>query len=161
MKNKVLPLLAISLITLTSCKFLNIISSSEEEVDVYDLDKINNEDDISQAFDYKATVRFKDNEPLIPYVTLQEYANFYESHYAKGVNSRYSKSPSGVTWSVFKDDELYFLTEINFTSKQIIVGGSLDATFKDDDSPRDLKALNYGANIKYDGKYLSGNGFAY
>lgn len=161
MKNKILPLLAISFISLTSCTFINSLISTTKEVGVYNLDKMQSGDDISKGYDFTIEPRFKESEPLIPYLTLKQYAALYDSHFASDVKSTITKNAMSVTWTIYRGEDLYFLTEIDFVSKNVVVGGSLEATFKEGDSPRDLRALSYGADTKYDGKYLSGNGFAY
>jgi len=161
MKNKILPLIAISLVTLTSCKFFNLNISHPEGIDVYNLDRFTSGEDIENAYDTTINARFKDSEPLIPYLTLKDYAALYASHFDTDVTSNYSKSPLSVSWSVYRGEALYFLTEIDFSTKQIVMAGSLQAAFKAGDSPKDLTALNYGASVKYDDKYLSGNGFSY
>ena len=161
MKNKILPLLAISVLSLTSCSIFNSLISTSEEVGVYNLDKMQSGDDISKGYDFTIEPRFKETEPLIPYLTLKQYASLYESHFADDVESNITKSATSVAWTIYRGEDLYFLTEIDFASKRLVVGGSLEATFKEGDSPRDLRALSYGADTQYDGKYLSGNGFAF
>ena len=49
MKNKILPLLAISVLSLTSCSIFNSLISTSEEVGVYNLDKMQSGDDIEKA----------------------------------------------------------------------------------------------------------------
>ena len=161
MKNKILPLLTISVLSLTSCSIFNSLISTSEEVGVYNLDKMQSGDDISKGYDFTIEPRFKETEPLIPYLTLKQYASLYESHFADDVESNITKSATSVAWTIYRGEDLYFLTEIDFASKRLVVGGSLEATFKEGDSPRDLRALSYGADTQYDGKYLSGNGFAF
>ncbi len=161
MKHKIVPLLAISFISLTSCNFFSSLLSVSEEVGVYNLDKIKSGDDIEKAHDITINARFKETEPLIPYLTLKQYASLYESHFADDVESNITKSATSVAWTIYRGEDLYFLTEIDFASKRLVIGGALDATFKEDDSPRDLRSLTYGAITNYDGKYLSGNGFAF
>ena len=161
MKSKIFPLIAVLAVSLTSCNIFNIAKYDKSEVNVYNLDKISDGDDISKGYDLTVNALFKETEPLIPYLTLKDYASLYESHFAEGVVSKYSKSASGATWMVYRDDELYFVSDISFATKTVTIGGSLSATFKDDDSPKDTRALTYGANTTYDGKYLSGLGYAY
>ena len=160
MKHKIFPLIAVSLLSLTACNFFGSFSSHAEDIGVYNLDKFQDGDSIEQAYDLTIKARFKDNEPYIPYLTLKQYSSLYESHFADGFVSKYSKSTSYASWSVSCNGELYFATEINFIYKTVYVAGSLEACFKEDDSPRDLKALNYGADISYEGDYLNGNGYA-
>ena len=160
MKNKILPLIAISILTLTSCNFFGSISSYSERIRVYNLDKFEDGESIEKAYDLSINARFKNNEPYIPYLTLRDYASLYESHFADGFTSTFSKNSGGVSWSVSHAGELYFVTEISFISKVVRIAGSLEACFNEDNSPRDLRALNYGADISYEGDYLSGGGYA-
>ena len=159
MKNKILPLLAVAIVSLTSCTLFKNNASHVQRICIYNLDKIQDGDDIENAFDTAVDARFKDNEPYIPYITLGQYASLYDSRLAEGFESKYTKTSSSATWSIFHDKDLYFFTQINFLSKQVTVGGSIEATFKDEVA-QDTASLNYQANISYDGKYLSGNGFA-
>ena len=159
MKNKILPLLAVAIVSLTSCSLFKNNASISEEVGVYNLDNIQDGDAINNAFDTTITARFKENEPYIPYITLAQYASFYESRLADGFESKYSKSGSNVTWSIYNGEDLYFITQINFLSKQVTTGGSIETAFKEEVA-QDTAALNYQADFKYDGRYLSGNGFA-
>ena len=75
MKNKILPLLAISVLSLTACSIFNSLISTSEEVGVYNLDKMQSGDDIEKAHDITINARFKETEPLIPYLTLKQYAS--------------------------------------------------------------------------------------
>ena len=159
MKNKILPLLAVTIISLTSCSLFKSNSSIAQDVSVYNLDAIQDGDTIDSAFDTTITARFKENEPYIPYITLKQYASLYDSRLAEGFESKYSKSGSNVTWSIYNGEDLYFITQINFLSKQVTTGGSIETAFKEEVA-QDTAALNYQADFKYDGRFLSGNGFA-
>ena len=159
MKNKILPLLAVTIISLTSCTLFKNNASYGQTVGVYNLDQIQNGDAIDSALTMSIDARFKENEPYIPYITLKQYASFYESRLADGFINKYNKTSTSVVWSIYKGEDLYFYTQINFMSKQVTIGGSLEATFKDE-VERDTKALNYQADFTYGGQYLSGNGFA-
>ena len=159
MKNKILPLLAVTIVSLTSCTLFKNNASYAQTIGIYNLDRIQNGDDIGNALDMTIDARFKENQPYIPYITLGQYASLYDSRLAEGFVSKYSKSSSSVTWSIYHDKDLYFYTQINFLSKQVTVGGSIEATFKSE-VVQDTAALTYQADISYNGKYLSGNGFA-
>ena len=159
MKNKILPLLAVTIVSLTSCALFKNNASYAQTIGIYNLDRIQNGDDIGNALDMTIDARFKENQPYIPYITLGQYASLYDSRLAEGFESKYSKSSSSVTWSIYHDKDLYFYTQINFLSKQVTVGGSIEATFKSE-VVQDTAALTYQADISYNGKYLSGNGFA-
>ena len=159
MKNKILPLLAVTIVSLTSCALFENNASYAQTIGIYNLDRIQNGDDIGNALDMTIDARFKENQPYIPYITLGQYASLYDSRLAEGFESKYSKSSSSVTWSIYHDKDLYFYTQINFLSKQVTVGGSIEATFKSE-VVQDTAALTYQADISYNGKFLSGNGFA-
>ena len=159
MKNKIIPLLAVTIVSLTSCSLFKSNASVAQDVNVYNLDSIEDGDTIDSAFDTTITARFKENEPYIPYITLKQYASLYDSRLAEGFESKYSKSGSNVVWAIYQGDDLYFYTQINFLNKQVSIGGSIESTFKDE-VVQDTAALNYQADFSYDGKYLSGNGVA-
>ena len=157
MKNKILPLLAITLISLTSCNLFNNVSSHEKEVGVYNLDKLNNGDSIDTAFDTNLNVRFKDNEPYIPYLSLKDYATLFESRFMDGFENKYTKRGSSVIWSIEANNVTYFSTQINFLTKDVTITGSIYIALKDDET-KDYKALSYGMSSKYDASYLIGGG---
>ena len=160
MKNKILSLLAVSIVSLTSCTLFNSFSSFVQRLCVYNIDKIQDGDNIDSAFDTTVDARFKDHEPYIPYITLKQYASLYESHFYEGVESRYNKTATSVNWSLYRNDQLCFVTEINFVSKTVRAAGSIYSAIRSDDNQKDLKALSYGSSTHYDGWYLSGNGYA-
>ena len=114
MKNKIFPLIAVSLLSLTACNFFGSFSSHAEDIGVYNLDKFEDGESIEKAYDLSINARFKNNEPYIPYLTLRDYASLYESHFADGFTSKFNKNSGGVSWSVSHAGELYFATEINF-----------------------------------------------
>ena len=89
MKNKAFPLFAVLALSLTSCQIFNFVRYEKREVGVYNLDKIKDGDDISKAHDLTINAIFKETEPLIPYLTLKDYASLYESHFADDVVSNY------------------------------------------------------------------------
>ena len=160
MKNKILPLLAVSIIALTSCSIFNSVASSEKEIIAYNLDEINSGDAIEDAFAGTVKARFKDGEPLIPYLSLKDYASLYESRFSDGFTNKYTKKGTSVSWSIVKENVTYFSTEINFMSKEVTIVGAIEIALEADPT-KDYRALSYGMSSSYDAWYVSGVGASY
>ena len=159
MKNKILPLLAVSIIAITSCSFFNSVASHEKEIVAYNLDEVSNGDNIDNGFAGTVKARFKDNEPLIPYLSLKEYASLYESRFVSGFENQYTKRSTSAIWSIVKEKTVYFSTEINFLTKEVTILGSIEIALESDPT-KDYQALSYGMSSSYDARYLSGMGVA-
>ena len=156
MKHKALALLTLPLLLLSSCDFFLFKSSSIKELSVYNLDLISNNDDIEDAEQTKMCFRFVSGRDYVPYLTLKQYASLYNPHFAEDAVSEVTKSGTSLLWTVYRGDELYFVSEVSTTSQKVYVGGALDAAFKDDDNPTDTAALEYGMETEYEGHILDG-----
>ena len=162
MKKRFLALL-IAPLALTSCSLLNSSQSYEtyaEEIGVYNIDKLDAQNTLTSGFQTAVTARFIENEKYIPYLTLKQYASLYDVHFADDVKSEVDEGFNSCSWTVYKGKQPCFVTEINYYTEKIILAGSLDAAYKDDDDPRDLVALNYGLDIDGDVAYLSNKTYA-
>ena len=158
MKNKALVIIALPLLLLSSCDFFLFKSSAMKEVKVYNLDLLeNNEENIENAYQQTIKPRFVSGEEYIPYVTLDQYASLYKSHFAETAESKVSRSGSTLTWQVLLDGELCFVSQINFSEKSVLVAGSLEAAYKENDFTRDVAALEHG--LKTDYKIANEGGF--
>ena len=151
MKSKALPLLAISILALTSCSLFSTKSSKAVNVGVYDLDVLETDDDLTKGYHGDVKARFINGEPLIPYLSLQQYASLYEPHLGEGFRNKVVKRNQSVSWSVYdSNNNLYFVTEINFLTKDVILGGNLQAALKKESVAQDTKALDYAMHVQYD-----------
>ena len=160
MKKGLVSSLILAAISLTSCSFsqLKVI---EKDISVYDIDTIQSDGQLADAFQTTVKAAFKEGEELIPYLTLKQYASLYESHFASDVKSEIVNYGYITSWMVYKGESPVFAAQFSNVSKEIMIGGNLQAAYEDDDDPRDLKALDYG--LKNDGKALliDGNGMLY
>ena len=150
MKNKLMALLIVPVMLLSSCDSSIFRTSSIKEINVYNLDSIKDEDDISRAESTSIKARFVSGREYIPYLTLKQYASLYESHFSNDVISQVSKNGTSVGWTIYRGDQLYFISEISFINQEVAIGGNLEATFKDGDNPQDIEALSYGMYSHYE-----------
>ena len=157
-KSLTLLILPALLLGVSSCS-LNALDSFTKKIDVIDIDntKSNNKSDLVVG---QVELRFKKDQEYIPYITVSDYASLYDFHMAEGAYSKVSKRGSLITWTAYKDEGLYFISQINLEKKTVMVGGSLEATYKDDDNPLDTKSLFWGNNTQYDGFYLKNSPYA-
>ena len=160
MKKGLVSSLILAAISLTSCSFYQL-EVIEKDISVYDIDTIQSDGQLADAFQTTVKAAFKEGEELIPYLTLEQYASLYESHFASDVKSEIVNYGYVTSWMVYKGEAPVFAAQFSNVSKEIMIGGNLQAAYEDDDDPRDLKALDYG--LKNDGKALliDGNGMLY
>ena len=164
MKKKLLPLLLVPTLLLSACSFFSrdeeTYNTYEKEIGVYNIDSLNEEKELSSGFQKNIKARFIENESLIPYLSLSQYASLYEAHFASDAKSEVSSGFFSDIWTVYVGDQPCFITQINYLLEEVIVAGSLQAAYKEDDDPRDLKALEYGLKNDADGKYLSSTNYS-
>ncbi|MBP5574352.1 MAG: hypothetical protein J6X50_01225 [Bacilli bacterium] len=158
MKIRLLTVMILPAMLLTSCRLLQERSTFAKEIQIYDLDNISEDGDVEEGHDGKIVARFYEGEDYIPYITLRQYASLYKNHLAPNATST-CESEDHFTWSVRLDDQYVFMTEINPSSRAIAVAGSLDSAYKDNDNPVDTKALMAGMHSKY-ASLESGTGYA-
>lgn len=160
MKKRLLSFFILPSILLTSCSFLFSTKSVEKEINVYDIDKLDKDGNLSSGYQTTLKTRFISGRDYIPYLTLNQYASLYEPHLAEGMESKVEKVSFGSIWTVSKGEDVYFAAQINYLYDQIVLAGNLESAFADDDDPRDLKALNYGMKNTSDGKFLGDKTYA-
>ena len=155
MKNKVIIAIVLPLLLLSSCDFFAFRATESHEVSVYNLDLLTEDnEDISNALQANIKARFVSGREYIPYLTFKQYASLYKPHLAEGMVSEVKGNSTTLTWSVSHEDSLYFVTEINFSTKEVLIAGNLEAAFKEDDNPQDIAALMYGMHDRYESYFL-------
>ena len=166
MKKKLFSILILPAVLLSSCSWFGV-ASSEKVIDVYDIDKLDATNNLSSGFQKAISARIANGEGAIPYLTLNQYAHLYDSHLKPGFYSKVEKYRLSMVWEVYKEkeddeesDTVCFVSQINYVSKTIATAGSLQYAFKDDDDPRDMKALNYGLKTTQTGKPLGSYSYA-
>lgn len=156
MKNKLLVIFTLPVLLLSSCDFFLFKSSTPKEVRVYNLDLLNSDvENINDAEQTRMNLRFVSGRDYIPYLTLKQYASLYKPHFAEDAVSEVTKNSTSLVWTVYRNGELYFASEISTSSQKVMTAGNLEATFKDDDNPMDTEALTYGMKTKYNGYVLN------
>ena len=162
MKARLFALLILPSLLLPSCSGLFGPKTNEQEVIVYDLDRIKQDSHHRMKNGYLTTLktRFVDGQPYVPYLSLRQYASLYESHYAEGFVNRITNTPFATTWGIYNGDDPYFICAFDYINKEISVAGSINAAFSEDDETRDLKALNYGLNSTYETIQVSSKNYA-
>ena len=160
MKAKNISLLVLPTILLSSCTFLFGVKSFTKDINVYDLDKLDAEKNLSSGLQNTVKARFISGQDYIPYLTLDQYASLYKKHFASDVTSKVDANLFSSTWTVSKGETAVFIAAFDHYSNEVIIAGSLQAAYSEDDDPRDLEALNYGMKFDAEGKYLSENNYA-
>ena len=148
MKNTKLLLLIIPLTLLSSCNTtLFNPKTVTESIGVYDLDNPNlteTSKSLTNAYVNDIEVKFLENEPYVPYLTVEQYASLYEHHFVEGAYNRTSVTGNNIYWNIYSDEGLCFRAVINTYEKTIKKAGDIEYALKEEDNPRDLRALNYG-----------------
>ena len=157
MKIKFLSVIVLPAMLLSSCALFASTKTFARDIDVYDLDTLDDNGNLSSGYQTTLKTRYIGGREYIPYVTLQQYASLYESHFASGAKNSFQKVGYQISWVVTIGNQAYFQAIIDYAARTISFGGDLSATYASNDDPRDLKALNYGLDIDADGKYLSDN----
>lgn len=164
MKKRLFSFIALSAIALTSCSFFgnqNNYKSYEKEINVYNIDDLDEESNLSSGYQKTINARFIEGEDLIPYLTLKQYASLYDIHLADNAKSAFDKSVFSDIWSITIDDQICFVAQADSSFNDFLIAGSIESAYYEGDDPRDLKALNYGIDIDFDGKYLGDETYAY
>ena len=159
MKTKLFALLIVPALAFTLVGCSKYRPSEEKSISVYNLDKLT--DSLSGCKTGEVKARFIKDQGYVPYLSLKQYGSLYDSHYDSGVQASFSKKGNLVSWTVIKDNMIYFMSQIDFDSKEVVTAGSLEAAFKVDDDPRDTTSLTYGNNTEYDSKLLGKSSFAH
>ena len=159
MKRKFLAVLIIPALMLTSCDFLFGVNAIEKEINVYDIDRLDEEGNLSSGLQGSVKAKFISGKELIPYLSLRQYASLYEKHFAEGVTSVVEDQSFSSTWTIKKNDEYYFICQASYLTGEFYMAGSIEAAYASDDDPRDLEALNYGLETKTESVSLSENGY--
>lgn len=159
MKTKLFASLILPTIALTLLGCTNYRPTEEKVLTVYNLDKLDGALNSCKAGEIKA--RFVKDQGYVPYLSLKQYGSLYESHYDDGVQASFSKKGDLVSWTVIKDNSIYFMSQIDFKKKEVVSAGSLGAAFKADDDPRDTTLLTYGNYTEYDTKVLGESYFSH
>ena len=149
MKTKYLVLLILPTTILSSCGLFATKKTAEKEIAVYDIDKLDDEGNLSSGYQTTLKTRYIEGQELVPFVTLAQYASLYEKHInTDKFTSKVEKVGYSDVWSIASEEGTYFATEINYFTSQIILAGSISSTYRSNDDPRDLKALEYGLSTE-------------
>ena len=164
MKAKSLALFVVPSLLLSSCTFLFGVKSYEKDINVYYIDRLDSERNLSSGYQTTVKARFVSGQDHVPYLTLSQYASLYEKHFASNVTSKIEKSSFDVAWTIEREDNgekvPVFVCAINYFTSEIVVAGSISSGYASGDDPRDLEALNYGMKSETTGKYLTDKTYA-
>ncbi len=136
-----------------------IQDADSKTITIFDLDATKSEDiNSGKAGSLKAF--FHKDEEHVPYISLKQYASLYDSHFADSTESKVIKQGNLITWTIYLDSQLCFISQIDIKNQTVIGGGSISTALKGDDSPVDTAALIYGVQTDYDGDYLGSSPYA-
>ena len=162
MKARYFALLILPSLLLPSCAGFFGPKTVEQEISVYDLDRVQKDSHKRMKKGYQTTVkaRFIDGQTYVPYLSIRQYASLYESHFAEGFVNKITNQTFSTTWGIYKGDDPYFICVFDYLSEEISIAGNISAAFSDEDDPRDLKALEYGLKATHDNRVLSNRNYA-
>ena len=160
MKKTLFVTLLLPALALASCTFPLLNKKTvEKEIEVYDLDNIANNADISTGYQGKVKARFIEGEDYIPYLTLQDYASLYNPHFLSSVDSEFEEVDGDLVWSVKAGKQYYFIADFDMSYRAAAIAGSLSSAYREDDNQQDLEALNYAMQANYEAEQ-QGNNYA-
>ena len=149
MKKSITTLLILPALLLSSCFSFTNKESEEREIKVYDLDNIANNADIEDGYQTTITARFVKGEDYIPYLNPKDYFSLYEPHFKESIISEIEKEGSSIVWTVREGKDYLFVAEFSMSYHAVLIAGSLQPAYRDDDNQQDLEALNYAINTEY------------
>ena len=161
MKHKIVTTLIIPVIALSLCSCSIFRATIEKNLSVYNLDKYEDGAALSTCKTSDVRARFNKGQEYVPYLSLRQYASLHDSHLLDDAVSNVTRKNDKVTWSVIYGNSIYFLTQIDFKTKEVVTAGSLDAVFKTDDDTRDTSSLYFGNHTEYDAKLLGSSYYAH
>ena len=157
MKTKLLAFLVLPAMLLSSCALFSTTQTYGREIAVYNLDAVDEDGNLASGYQTTLNTRYIGGREYIPYITLQQYASLYESHFASSASNVFQKAGYQISWVINIGDKPCFQTIIDYATRRIVFGGDISTAFASGDDPTDVKALNYGLKTVPDGKYLSDN----
>ena len=160
MKTKLLALFILPTLLLSSCDSLFGVDSLVKEINVYDIDKLDSDNNLSSGFQGTVKARYLKGKELVPYLSLKQYASLYEKHFAEDIVSKVENQSFSSTWTIQKGEEYYFMCQINYLTGDVVMAGSIEAAYSSNDDPRDLEALRYGMTSTTDNVSLSDKTYA-
>ena len=150
MKKTLIGLLILPALLLSSCSlFTSIKETVEKEIMVYDLDNIPSNQDISKGYQDTINARFVKGQDYIPYLTIEDYISLYLPHFKPSIESNVEVDGSSTVWTVSGHDGLVFVAEFNMTYRALLLAGSLEEAYREDDNQQDLEALNHAMETDY------------
>lgn len=158
MNKKFVLIATLSALLLTSCSFFKLFSidSEEKKAGVYVLDTIayDTNPQMSDAYIGDLTLRFKEGEKYIPYISLKQYASIFSKFLNKKAVSEVTTEGLISSWSIKMDNDLYFYAAISPLEKLVLVAGDLTSVLNSGEGgiQPTYDVLNYGAqsNTTYD-----------
>ena len=155
MNKKIMTLMVVPALLLSSCTSIFGDTSKAKNINVYNLDLLEEKGDLQTAKEGTVKARFFKNKEHVPYVSLKQYASLYEPHFQKGVTSTVKREGfTDIVWSIYVGDEPYFVAQISPLYKEVLFAGSISSALKEDDDPQDVTALLHGLDIEYTGDYI-------
>lgn len=134
MKKKTIYLLGLLSLTsiVTSC-FGRIPGYEEakfisKDINVYLMPEVVDNEEVKSLASYKkgsVSLAFKENEELLPFISLESYSNVYSTLLDEGFSSKINYSYSEIKWTVSRNGAYYFICDIDLKNSVISYAGSL------------------------------------
>ncbi len=142
---------------LCSCSLFKTYDTTAKQLNVYLLEKAIKENDITKAQSNTVKAEFIDGEKYIPYLSLKQYASFYDPYLQEGANSEVSSTGSTLTWTISKGGQLYFAAMISTSYGEVMKAGEISNVIKDEVYDRDTKSMMYAMDISGDAFPINGS----
>lgn len=155
MNKKLVLLSTLPALLLSSCSFFKFYDSDEKNVNLYVLDLIAGDmnPQLSNARVSDITLRFKNGEKYVPYISLKQYASIYKKFLDPKAVSTVTNEGSNVAWTIEVDGSVYFFAIVSPTQKAIMKAGDISNALASGEGgiQPELDVLNYG--VKSDSSY--------
>ena len=163
MNKKLVLLTTLPALLLSSCSFFQLFDSDEKTVGLYVLDMIAGEENpqLNDAYIGNITLRFKNGEKYVPYISLKQYASIYKKFLEPNANSVVTTDAFTTSWKIEINGELYFYAVVSPTEKLILRAGEVSNALKTGEGgiQPTYDVLNYGSKSDYSYEQLGENNF--
>ena len=164
MNKKLVFLTTLPALLLSSCSFFQFFESDEKTVGIYVLDMIAEEENpqLNDAYIGNTTLRFKNGEKYVPYISLKQYASIYKPFLEPKATSTVTTDGFSTSWKIEVDGSLYFYAIISPIEKIIIRAGDISNSLKTGEGgiQPSYDVLNYGSKSSSSYEQLGKNNYA-
>ena len=164
MNKKLILLSTLPALLLASCSFFQLYDSDEKTVGLYVLDMIAEDmnPQLRDSYISDITLRFKNGEKYVPYISLKQYASIYKKFLDPKAVSTVTSDGFNTSWTIEIDGSLYFYAVVSPSQKQILKAGDISSALKTGEGGIQpiYDVLNYGTQSDSYYEQLGKNNYA-